>query len=284
MTGIGRSLFLLTFCLCFFPVNGFAETVSRKDAVKVARLFFQSLSDGKASDPELAYNGKDLTTGNLFSPFYVFNNPGGGYVVVSAENKAFPILAYDLVGSFDKYAPDDSIMGILRDYAVDIELVRYDGRLPVRAISSWRDLPAYIRNMTGSGDSKESGGQSGFLSHATEFDDLVKDESYGSKGTAIAHGSYSADDYAAGRITSQERLPEPDGPSVVSLGGGHFGISLARDISMVLVYNMSGNMVEKIECDGRNDVIVNLDRVPVGFYVVRVIADDGNSYGLKLYK
>ena len=78
-----------------------SETVSQKQAKKIAEMFFNEARGMKMSAPEYVYNGKSLSTGRFMTPFYVFNHSSGGFVVVSAENKSFPILAYDLENKFD---------------------------------------------------------------------------------------------------------------------------------------------------------------------------------------
>ena len=73
-----------------------AETVTQKQAKAVAQQFFNKAFGRTMPQPKYVYNGRRLTTQRLFVPFYVFTLPTQGYVIVSAENKAFPILGYSL--------------------------------------------------------------------------------------------------------------------------------------------------------------------------------------------
>lgn len=125
-------------------VMGHAETVTRKEAQRLAQTFFNEMYGRVMSAPAFAYGGKDLTTDRLFTPFYIFNHPAGGYVVIAADNKAYPILAYSREGAFAQDKMDASLKEWLRNVARNIELVRYDSRVPYEAISQWIDLNATV--------------------------------------------------------------------------------------------------------------------------------------------
>ena len=121
-----------------------SETVSQKQAKKIAEMFFNEARGMKMSAPEYVYNGKSLSTGRFMTPFYVFNHSSGGFVVVSAENKSFPILAYDLENKFDTKNIGDQRLTLLGLYAKHIEYIRYDSSIPEEAIKAWQNLPQYI--------------------------------------------------------------------------------------------------------------------------------------------
>lgn len=120
------------------------ETVSQKEAMEKAQLFFDQAFGEKSAPVKYIYNGKRLTTARLFTPFYVYNHPRGGFVIISAENKTFPILAYSLKSIFDPNQLTPGEQGWLKGYALDIELIRYDSRVPEQAIRAWQDYPHYI--------------------------------------------------------------------------------------------------------------------------------------------
>lgn len=124
--------------------NASAEIVTQKQAQKMAQLFFNQAYKENVAPVKMVYNGKRLTTDRLFTPFYVYNQPRGGFVIISAENKTFPILAYSLKDNFDPDRLTDSEKGWLSSYARDIELIRYDPRVPEEAIKAWNDYPQYV--------------------------------------------------------------------------------------------------------------------------------------------
>lgn len=124
-----------------------AETVSQKQAAQIARTFFNAANKRVQAPPKMAWNGRRLTTDRLFSPFYVYNNPAGGFVIISAENKAFPILGYSLTDRFDPNDIGMRLKTLLSLYAGHIERVRYDSRVPEKAIAAWGDINGYIAGM-----------------------------------------------------------------------------------------------------------------------------------------
>ncbi|MCM1005748.1 MAG: Spi family protease inhibitor [Prevotella sp.] len=124
-----------------------AETVSQKQAKNIAQQFFNAVYGQVMGEPKLVYNGRRLTTKSLFPPFYIYNLQAGGFVVVSAENKAFPILGYNLKDNFDTEHISDTLKELLRLYALHIEAIRYDSSIPYEAERAWTDLPDYISGM-----------------------------------------------------------------------------------------------------------------------------------------
>lgn len=127
------------------PVSG--EIVTHRQAMKLAQQFFNESAGEVTAPVRMVYNGRNLTTRKLFTPFYTFTSPRGGFVIVSAENKTFPILAYSLTGGFDDKKLSDAQRALLRSYARDIERIRYDGRQPEEAPDAWRYYPEYVAGL-----------------------------------------------------------------------------------------------------------------------------------------
>ncbi len=87
-----RILISLFACVAV-PAAAHAETVSRKEANSIAGTFFNAAYGGYGS----ASDGMERTATDyrqIVFPIYVYNSPKGGYVIISGENKAYPILAY----------------------------------------------------------------------------------------------------------------------------------------------------------------------------------------------
>lgn len=125
----------------------YAETISQKEAKSKAQQFFDRAYKGVTAPVKYVYNGKNLTTDRLFTPFYVYNSSRGGFVIISAENKGFPILAYSLKSTFDPNRLSEGEKGWLESYAKDIELIRYDSRVPDKAIDAWGNYDAYLSEL-----------------------------------------------------------------------------------------------------------------------------------------
>lgn len=124
-----------------------AETVSQREAKRIAVKFFNAAYGQVMAEPRYVYNGKRLTTDRLFSPFYVYNCPAGGFVVISAENKAFPVLGYSLTDTFNPDNIGEATTALLKLYASHIENIRYDASVPHEAISAWQNIPEYINDI-----------------------------------------------------------------------------------------------------------------------------------------
>ncbi|MBD5209361.1 MAG: T9SS type A sorting domain-containing protein [Bacteroidales bacterium] len=136
----------LTFSLALLAtLSLYSETVSQKQAKLLAQEFFNEAHRGVTPPVKFVYNGKNLTMDRLFTPFYVYNSGTSGFVIISAENKTFPLLGYSLESSFNPANLSDAQKALLSSYARDIEYVRFETDEPTQAIEAWRDFPAFVR-------------------------------------------------------------------------------------------------------------------------------------------
>ena len=253
-----RILISLFACVAV-PAAAHAETVSRKEANSIAGTFFNAAYGEVTAPPQMVWNGRQLTTDRLFSPIYVYNSPKGGYVIISGENKAYPILAYSKVRKFDKDKISDDEKEVLKTYAREIELIRYDPRIPAKAMEAWRNIPEYISAVLASPyDSDE------YRALGEERKDML--ESLARSGNQIlmpsavefslydpdAYRELTLDDVTAAddeipfkfyedfirevsrenreRDIKLEEIVSPSRPVVKALGGGHFEISFPENI------------------------------------------------------
>lgn len=251
-----RILISLFACVAV-PAAAHAETVSRKEANSIAGTFFNAAYGEVTAPPQMVWNGRQLTTDRLFSPIYVYNSPKGGYVIISGENKAYPILAYSKVRKFDKDKISDDEKEVLKTYAREIELIRYDPRIPAKAMEAWRNIPEYISAVLASPyDSDE------YRALGEERKDML--ESLARSGNQIlmpsavefslydpdAYRELTLDDVTAAddeipfkfyedfirevsrenreRDIKLEEIVSPSRPVVKALGGGHFEISFRK--------------------------------------------------------
>lgn len=260
------------------PVGGHllhAETIGQKEAKSMAQKFFNESRNYVTPPVTYVYNGKDLTTQRLFTPFYVFNSPAGGFVVVSAENKAFPILAYSLKENFSKDRMTPMVRDILTDFSRDIEMIRYDSRIPSDAIEQWATYPEVVFDMLKNPENDDY--------YAASFDDgeafwMVRREA-----TEFDFDTQEPVEYA---LTSAEALSieMPEAPGVVSNIAGHFALSLPMEIERVIVYDVTGMMVEQRKYRNTNVAHIDLAAHPNGFYIALVIDRDGVGHAVKLYR
>ncbi|HBY15939.1 MAG TPA: hypothetical protein DEG90_02260 [Porphyromonadaceae bacterium] len=307
-----RILISLFACVAV-PAAAHAETVSRKEANSIAGTFFNAAYGEVTAPPQMVWNGRQLTTDRLFSPIYVYNSPKGGYVIISGENKAYPILAYSKVRKFDKDKISDDEKEVLKTYAREIELIRYDPRIPAKAMEAWQNIPEYISAVLASPyDSDE------YRALGEERKDML--ESLARSGNQIlmpsavefslydpdAYRELTLDDVTAAddeipfkfyedfirevsrenreRDIKLEEIVSPSRPVVKALGGGHFEISFPENIRMMRIYTIGGmQMMEKYY---KETSLMNIDMSVLGsgYYIGLALADSGNVFGFKLYR
>lgn len=252
-----------------------AETIGQKEAKSMAQKFFNESKNYVTPPVVYVYNGKDLTTQRLFTPFYVFNSPSGGFVIVSAENKAFPILAYSLKEKFDKEKMTPMVRSILTDFSRDIEMIRYDSRIPLDAIEQWATYPEIVFDMLKNPENQDY--------YAVSFDD---NEAFWMVRRVATEYDFEIEQPEEYAFLPAEIISAviPETPIVTSNIAGHFALSLPIDIERVIVYDVTGMMVENKKFRNTNVAHVDLAAHPNGFYIAVVIDKNGTGHAVKLFR
>lgn len=366
-----KRILLSTIVAVIGLLPAFGETVSQKQAHQLAQLFFNEASGRVTAPPKLVYNGRKLTTDRLFNPFYVYNTSLGGFVIISAENKAYPILGFSLKDGFDPDRLSESELALLRSYAREIELIRYDGESVVETERAWQHYAEYIDEILKAKyiatDPKISTEESYRLVYDAIYDDdavysdiytpqqwneVIGDELrlkesaplvlfdkgklypmvvYGRQGdyfriemsfrnswlmrlnaTEIIPSNMAsvvmnpldlpidldeetpfADydsflDEVYGIENSRQSVSSIDRPMIVDQpllktnGGGHYEITLPENVSQVNVYNLSGSMVRRFLFNGTAVANIDISAEPSGFYILTLIGESGQPYGMKI--
>ncbi|MDE5874127.1 MAG: Spi family protease inhibitor, partial [Muribaculaceae bacterium] len=266
-------------CLIWFAAPLRGETVSRKGAENVAEAFFKEQGKENAS-LKIVFDGKRFSTHRLFPPFFVFNNASGGFVIIAADNKAYPVLGYSLSGEFHPDKMPEAMKETLSRYAGEIENIRHDGRLPVKAIEAWKTptvSPSVIDemfNMSAEGISDEIWMRRSAVEYPDVYQYFSEDEDLQPEEKEMAPVSLYTGFIK--EITAEKERRErdfelrliPDEPVVITEGGGVFTLRFPEKIVLAQVYNLSGMMVERIEVGDREQMIVNLGREPSGLYLL----------------
>lgn len=304
---------LVSACMACGVVH--AETVTRKEAERVATAFFNAAYGEITAPPKVVWDGRQLTTRRLFVPIYVFNSPRGGYVIVSAENKVYPILGYSLSRKFDQSKLSDDETELLRKYAREIELIRYDSRIPDKAIKAWQNMAQTIDDMLHRPyasdeyraldseaqeklESIDRLGKQVLLPKASEFE-LYDPDQYreynledvlsSEEAEEIPFSFYesflrSIEEEKRTRALELEELLSPSKPVVKGQGGGHFRIEFPEDVRIARVYAIAGMQVMEKYYRQTNAVNLDLGVLASGYYVAIVMGESGKLYGLKLYR
>lgn len=312
MKNIGRILLicvLVVFCISFSN----AETVSQKEAMRLAQTFFNSLYGEVTAPPKLIWNGRQLTTDRLFNPFYVYNSPKGGFVIVSAENKAYPILGYGKNTQFSREKLGDEKNDLLSQFAHEIELIRYDSRIPTSAQFAWQNLSQYIDRVVNN-PYNTSEFQNLPENKKDKIERIDRRNGWVIMPSAVEFALYDPDDFRD--ITLDDLLEEPEEipfsfyedfiktveqenlaremeleemlsptqPIVKSLGGGHFEITFSENITLMRVYGINGALGAERYYKGTPVLNIDISMLVPGFYAGIVLGESGKIYGFKLYK
>jgi len=115
----------LSFFLLPFVLN--SQTVSEKLALKVAKNFYAERQEKilKKQNTEVLFVKADKTRQGNFKNLYVFNTINKkGFIIVSANRKAYPILAYSLVNNFPEQDMPPEVKAWLTDYELQIDKIQ----------------------------------------------------------------------------------------------------------------------------------------------------------------
>ncbi len=124
---------LIILLLLSFPLTSSAEKVSLEKARRVASNFCSAMPATKAASTlQLVAGGDEL---------YVFQRGGGGFVIVSGEDAAVPVLGYSYTGKFESGDMPSNCKAWLEEYKKQIRFIRNSGagRSP-QAEALWDEL------------------------------------------------------------------------------------------------------------------------------------------------
>ena len=114
---------LLLLSLLLTTTMLFAERVSQSDAATVASNFLNGAVTSTKKSKAVTPNRMTLKTAAAASEsqYYVYENPDGGWVMVSADDVANPVLAYSKTGSFNFEKMPTNVKAWLKSYENDIK-------------------------------------------------------------------------------------------------------------------------------------------------------------------
>lgn len=228
MTDFRHLLTVVSLAACTVLPAG-AEIVTHMQAKRLAQEFFNEASREVTPEVEMVYKGKDLTTQKLFTPFYTFNSPRGGFVIISAENKTMPILAYSLTDRFSEDKLSEAERQLLGAYARDVEMIRYDDRVPYEAMKAWGNFPQYVHDLlarrpevvysaVGAPDAAEARERIDNLLTLTRSEDLYSDLYSPDQWAQLADEQFARDGYVLMGLLG----PEDVSPVIISGRQGNF--------------------------------------------------------------
>lgn len=307
----GRIILILTIALSAVS-SVFAEVVPQKQAMQLAQNFFNTMYGTVTGRPKLVWNGRELTTNRLFTPFYTYNSPKGGYVTISADSKAYPVLSYSKTNIFDKARLGDDERDQFQRYAREIELIRYDSRIPTAAKDAWENIPKYFtdvinnpyatvefRRLTDDArDRLETIDRRNawvMMPTAVEFD-LYDPEQY---------RDYTLDDVLMAeevpfqfyedflaemaeeersKAAAYDRILTPDDAILQRSGGSHYTVLLPDEAAMSQVFSVDGMRMQRKTYRGTNRMEIDLSGMASGYYIILAMSQNGDIYAFKVYR
>lgn len=123
-----KFILLILTCILFIDIQ--AERISSRDAIDIADSFMNSRHLKKSGNlqPSVTSFGDEL---------YIVNNPGGGWAVVSADDRLpKTVLGYSPEGFLDINALPVGIKGVLENYAVGIRELNAKNLKPINSTTS----------------------------------------------------------------------------------------------------------------------------------------------------
>lgn len=137
---------VLLLLVCSFSFEAAAENVSRERAVAAAEKFFygNKITASRASDVQLScvgLPGAVQTKASEAPSMYIFNLPGGGFLILSGDDAAAPIMGYSYTGRFETENIPGNIQWWLDAMDLRIRELRSDRALSEPDASlKWEDL------------------------------------------------------------------------------------------------------------------------------------------------
>ena len=130
--------------LIALSMNVTAKHVDLGTAKSVAATFWEK-NVLKGNSPKLGIEFRDITEQTEFSNIYILNT-NGGFVIVSADDMAKPILGYSSQGSFDPENIPVNAKNWLRNYCDEIQYaIDHNIEAGEATLEAWNNL----RNGTG---------------------------------------------------------------------------------------------------------------------------------------
>lgn len=124
------------------PFAGHAERVSLEKARQAATTIFGVEAQTKGVVPaelELVYQGSEESLTE--PPFYVFNNPKGGFVMIAGDTQSTPVLAYSEEDSFYEGELPSNIKAWMENIESHIDYLRSTGTVDNAATpKKWEQL------------------------------------------------------------------------------------------------------------------------------------------------
>jgi len=129
--------FIFTLCFSFISSFIFAQKVSLQDAKTFAEKFCNSNIHSQSKGTPVINYQSCKTIDNSDTSFYIFSINKKGFIIVSADSSAFPILAYSDESNFDESQQSPEFNFWIKNYTDQISLIKKQKNISKN--SSWNN-------------------------------------------------------------------------------------------------------------------------------------------------
>lgn len=141
-----KKLYFVALLMAISFANLFSAPVDTTVTRRVAANFYASRTqmtpDRSQVSPQLVYTGKlKLSTQSDSLDGFRIYNVGTGYVIVSADDRFLPVLAYSLENNFRMADVPESMLGLLGDYLDEMRSALAESTsVPASLLAKWSEL------------------------------------------------------------------------------------------------------------------------------------------------
>lgn len=270
----------LLLILLLLPAISFAAPISKERANAIGENFFSKSIEAHRIAGKRAHfvaqqqpNMKKVrqNTGYTYTPYYIFNNEGGGFVIVAGDDCATPILGYSTEGSIDPNDLPIQLEELLNAYAEEIQQSVENNDQPIDSIqalwdaynrapqsqnatavvnaliaTSWDQAPRYNNKCPSDASLSSLGGHPSTGCVATAMGQIMKYWGYPKKGTGSE--SYKSEYY--GTLSTNFAITEYDWTNM-PLKLSSSTSSTQNNAVATLLYHCGVAVHMQYNCDGR---------------------------------
>jgi hypothetical protein len=131
---------LFSFFILLISLSVGAKNVSEQDALAIAKSFISSntLTRSGSTELTLVWTGQSENTKSLTdAPYYIYNVDNGGFVMVSGDTKAEPVLAYSTERNFKVDDMPENVRFWMNEMKSHIENLRSMNNVANPSIEEW---------------------------------------------------------------------------------------------------------------------------------------------------
>ncbi len=131
-----KKLFIFFF-VSIYAVMLFANPVKEKTARKVALNWFSYKAKGIS---QVSISSYEAYKYDSQTSFYIYNFKNGGFVIVSADDAALPILGYSVKNYFPKDIKNEALNDWLQAYAKEVVRIKKSKSSNAKTINLWDNI------------------------------------------------------------------------------------------------------------------------------------------------